>query len=470
VVAVGALGMIEYSVTMPSMAQYVEELGQSKVFYGYAMGSFSAVRLVFMPIFGIWSDRRPMLEPFLASVVLSIVGNLLYGMAYGVNNPWLIMIGRMMVGAGAANATLTMSYITRVTEAETRTKAIAMLNGINLMGIVIGPATTALVNGINFKLSGAFVFNRLSNPGFFMVALLVLLFFLILATFSEPPPLDPVASALVAPGELAADVESDLAGTDHEASLLRSSSSSVTSPYMNGAVPSPALALDDLQEPTLDRSATAGLSSSRCRAAYRMIVDNCLWIHFVVSFCSNFVLCELEVGLPALTGPEFGWDTLDNSFMYAVIGILVALTMVMVMLLSQYVSDRAFIGFGLLGNVVALVVACFSLRDPQPSFTMFIVVCLILIASCPMTGAPNMGLYTKRLQEDEDANAQLGLYIGFLQAVNGLSRTVAPLYAGYALTDMSDHLAVYSGPLVVALISSLVFWAYYGRFKTKGLV
>jgi len=42
---------------------------------------------------------------------------------------------------GAANSTLTMAYITRITTSENRTKSLAILNGINLLGIVLGPVS-----------------------------------------------------------------------------------------------------------------------------------------------------------------------------------------------------------------------------------------------------------------------------------------------------------------------------------------
>jgi len=49
-----------------------------------------------------------------------------------------VLLGRALAGAGAANATLSMSYITRTTAPENRTRAIAMISGVNLLGVVVG--------------------------------------------------------------------------------------------------------------------------------------------------------------------------------------------------------------------------------------------------------------------------------------------------------------------------------------------
>ena len=52
VLLLGFCGFVEYSVVMPSMWLYLQSLGGSRVFYGFIIGGFSAIRVVFMPIFG----------------------------------------------------------------------------------------------------------------------------------------------------------------------------------------------------------------------------------------------------------------------------------------------------------------------------------------------------------------------------------------------------------------------------------
>lgn len=63
--------------------------------------------------------------PRLTSVVL--LGPGLAGRCQSLS---LILVARMMTGAGATNAVTSRAYLTRVTTARTRTMAIAAQNGI----------------------------------------------------------------------------------------------------------------------------------------------------------------------------------------------------------------------------------------------------------------------------------------------------------------------------------------------------
>ena len=45
IVMLGIIGMVEYSMVMPSMAKYVDELGGTNLFYGVCVGLFSFARV-----------------------------------------------------------------------------------------------------------------------------------------------------------------------------------------------------------------------------------------------------------------------------------------------------------------------------------------------------------------------------------------------------------------------------------------
>lgn len=144
VIALGVCGFIEYSLVMPTLARYIErvgggdDVGDTSLFYGVTMASFSLCRVLFMPLLGLWADRAPLIYPLLFSIFLQLVGNLLYALAEAAQTRWLILAGRCLVGMGAANSTLSLGYITRITTRATRTKALATINGLNLLGIVLG--------------------------------------------------------------------------------------------------------------------------------------------------------------------------------------------------------------------------------------------------------------------------------------------------------------------------------------------
>ena len=472
VIAIGFVGMIEYSLVMPTLSGFIEFLGESHIFYGLTVASFSLVRLVLMPVFGVWCDRRPMLEPLVASVLLGIAGNFLYGLAYGARSAWMVLLGRVLVGAGASNITVTTAYVARITEPSHRTRSMAMLNGINLLGIVVGPALNLGLNNIDWRLSDLIVFNKYSNAGFAMVVILALQLCVLLLTFEEPPKLelyrvsdqealfeDPPSRGAAGLAATASRefmqlesplLSSHLSVPSSAAGSAEGAGAQDDGPRQNGGTGMP---------PPLDKG-----------ELYRVLVRNRLWVHFVVSFASNFVLCELEVALPALTSVAFGWDSMSNSVMYAILGVAVALSLFGVVWLASRFSDRSLIGAGLVGDALTLVLACFALSDKKPPLVLFVLVIVLLIGSCPLCGSPNMGLYTKRLSEDECATRHNGLFIGLLQTVNGLSRTMAPIYAGVALNDDATNLFVYLGPLVVVCLAIAVFFATWDSFRTKSLM
>jgi len=103
--------------------------------------------------------------------------------------------------------------------------------------------------------------------------------------------------------------------------------------------------------------------------------------------------------------------------MFAFIGMFVAVTLGALMLLSRRVSDRLLIGWGLGGSGLALVMACLVLRDRKPSFGMFVLVCLILIAVCFLSssvGYQSMAAVKHRQQQYDvvtGKNASCGIQV-----------------------------------------------------------
>lgn len=457
VIAVGCIGMVEYSMVMPSLAKYVKELGQTNVFYGVCQASFSLSRLLFMPVLGQWSDRRPMIEPFMFCIAVAIAGNVLYALAFGLRNAELILIARILVGLGAANSTLAMSFITRITEKEKRTKAMATLSGLNLIGIVIGPATNLLVTEVHYQVGNSIIIlNELTNPGWLMVVLLLGLFILTFVTFKEPP-------RLVKPTTETPSMRSPLI-----------SHNTTQSPYSTTARRPSVISFfsDEATEPIID---TASIHQQMQQenvtfcALIRRLGERSLWVHFVISFCVSFVLNELETALPALTSHDFHWTTIDNSYMYAGLGLSVALAIIFVVTASRCISDRVFISFGLTTLLVGLIVAITSCRT-TPQMSVF-VVCVFLISSAtPIVGSPNMSLFSKRLEENENLATSAGLYIGLLQGVEGISRVAAPLYAGIALTNLDDHLNVYIGPIIMMGLVLMIVVLKIDTIRERSLI
>jgi MFS family permease len=158
----------------------------STAYLGLVLSAFSLTRTGFFVVFGWWSDKRDMREPFLFSFVLCIIGDMLYALAWATNNLNFILIGRLVAGVGGANTTLTQAYFARAFPPSKRTKVMALGQGAGLLGVFMGPALNILfVNDIKI---GNFTINEYTAPGFVMgfVNTLSLLGFWLY--FKDPPP------------------------------------------------------------------------------------------------------------------------------------------------------------------------------------------------------------------------------------------------------------------------------------------
>lgn len=190
IVLIGFIGGIEYSIVMTSLSEYIDRLGGSSLFYGCCISVFSLTRVCAMPVVGYWSDKVNMFQPLFFTISLSLLGNLLYASSEWLGSPWFVLIGRAMVGIGASSGTLTMSYVTRCSSKENRTKVMTTISAFNMSALVLGPVTNLITKDIHWHspLDGL-DFNEVTNPGWLMVLVLGVLLVVTTFTFEEPPSL-----------------------------------------------------------------------------------------------------------------------------------------------------------------------------------------------------------------------------------------------------------------------------------------
>jgi MFS family permease len=134
VVLVDLLG---FGMVIPTMPLYARHFGVSEAITGLLSAGYSAMQLVFAPIWGRLSDRygrRPML---LGSIAMTAVGFLGYAMAPSFG--WLL-VSRLFAGAATANLAIARAYVADVTPPEERAGGMAII-GISFgLGFILGPA------------------------------------------------------------------------------------------------------------------------------------------------------------------------------------------------------------------------------------------------------------------------------------------------------------------------------------------
>ena len=142
------IDLLGFGIVLPLLPRYADAFGASHLQLGLLMASFSAMQLVFAPVWGGISDRigrRPVLLIGLAGSTISYAmfgyvttlgatGTML-GLAV---LPWLFVT---RIGAGIAGATIptAQAYIADCTSRENRTKGMALIGAAFGIGFTFGP-------------------------------------------------------------------------------------------------------------------------------------------------------------------------------------------------------------------------------------------------------------------------------------------------------------------------------------------
>lgn len=142
------IDLLGFGIVLPLLPRYADAFGASRLELGLLMASFSAMQLVFAPIWGGISDRigrRPVLLIGLAGSTISYAAfgyvttlgatGTMFGLAV---LPWLFLT---RIGAGIAGATIptAQAYIADCTSRENRTKGMALIGAAFGIGFTFGP-------------------------------------------------------------------------------------------------------------------------------------------------------------------------------------------------------------------------------------------------------------------------------------------------------------------------------------------
>jgi predicted MFS family arabinose efflux permease len=145
------IDLLGFGMVIPVMALYAERLGAPEGQIGWLMTGYSAMQLVFTPIWGRLSDRlgrRPLL---LASIWMTALGFLGYAIAPDFR--WLL-VSRLFAGVATANIAIAQAYIADVTPPEQRAKGMGIIGAAFGLGFVFGPAAGGLLSSISLAAPG----------------------------------------------------------------------------------------------------------------------------------------------------------------------------------------------------------------------------------------------------------------------------------------------------------------------------
>ena len=137
------LYMMNMYIVAPTSGKYAAILGGSEEMSSIIIGLSPLAALVSAIIYSEISNAS-FRSPILAGCLLCVVGNLYYAIALQCQSPWMLVIGRFMVGLGAIRG-VTRRYIADTVPIKRRTMAANDFVNSGAMGLVAGPLCSTII-------------------------------------------------------------------------------------------------------------------------------------------------------------------------------------------------------------------------------------------------------------------------------------------------------------------------------------
>ena len=156
--------MVGLLMIIPLMPFYARDMGGGGLVVAILMSAFTAAQLLSAPMWGRFSDRYGRRPALLVGLSAACIAYVVFAFA---NSIWLLLLSRIVQGAGGGTVGVIQAYVADSVEPDNRAKALGWLSAATNVGVAIGPA----IGG------AALAFGR-SGPGLAAAALcLVNIFF-----------------------------------------------------------------------------------------------------------------------------------------------------------------------------------------------------------------------------------------------------------------------------------------------------
>lgn len=423
------LASVCFSIVLPSIWPFLHTLHASKSMVGWAVAVNSAGSFLASPVFGAWQDKRSTKEVTAITLVLMILGNVMYSLS---TTTWLLLIGRFIVGVAAANYAVAQTYISYATTEENRTSVMALNSAANVLGFIIGPSFALFLSWIPNTQLGGVKINEYTSPGYFS-AILSLFGLVGLIFLKEIPSSQKQAAIKSGSGKY-------IGSGKYQGSGFYTGGGSVKD-------------ISQIIQVTKNKSISLPWGN----------ICICLWTYF--AYTTSFTVFE-TVGTP-FTQREYGWTVKDNSIMYAVLGIICILALVALQIFVRFFNDRVLI----LGATAVSIMGFGIMTDPfskNLNLAKFCVGVALCSSGYSTSVAVLISIYSKILK-----NFDQGMLMGWMSSAGSIARIVGPVYASYTLQfggkpfhRPDGSLLVFICTNAVIIVTFVILLFSYRRLKT----
>jgi MFS family permease len=129
--------MVGLLMIIPLMPFYAREMGGGALIVAILMASFTAAQLLSAPWWGRFSDRYGRRPALLIGLSASCMAYVVFAFASSI---WLLLLSRIVQGAGGGTVGVIQAYVADSVEPENRAKALGWLSAATNVGVAIGPA------------------------------------------------------------------------------------------------------------------------------------------------------------------------------------------------------------------------------------------------------------------------------------------------------------------------------------------
>jgi multidrug resistance protein len=128
--------MVGLLMIIPLMPYYARSFGASALMVALLMSSFTAAQLLSAPFWGRVSDRYGRRPALLFGLGAAAIAYVVFAYA---NTIWLLLLSRVVQGAGGGTTGVVQAYVADAVEPEERAKALGWISAATNVGVALGP-------------------------------------------------------------------------------------------------------------------------------------------------------------------------------------------------------------------------------------------------------------------------------------------------------------------------------------------
>lgn len=147
------MDMVGLLMVIPLLPFYAVDLGGSGMVVGVLVSTFAVAQLLSAPLWGRVSDRYGRRPALMIGLGFSVVAYVVFAFATSI---WLLVLSRVIQGAGGGTTGVIQAYVADATEPENRARSLGWISAATNLGVAIGPVLGSLTYSLGREAPGLF--------------------------------------------------------------------------------------------------------------------------------------------------------------------------------------------------------------------------------------------------------------------------------------------------------------------------